>query len=56
MRSRRLSNQFGRGKREAELLATTLVEVDGNQPNAEIDETLPIEVQLYFNITFGFKF
>ena len=35
-----------RGKRDAEFGNYTMVDIDGNDPNDEIDENLPLEVRL----------
>ena len=43
-RSRRQSMHRSRGRRDAEFGNYTMVDIDGNDPNDEIDENLPLEV------------
>jgi len=45
-RSRRQSMHRSRGRRDAEFGNYTMVDIDGNDPNDEIDENLPLEIIL----------
>ena len=50
-RSRRQSMHRSRGKRDAEFGNYTMVDIDGNDPNDEIDENLPLEVKTRVNVS-----